>query len=201
MEIGSLFVGLALLALVAFVIAQPFLENQGVREHRVTPRDALEAERDQVLDALRDLDFDHTMGKITEEDYTPQRTFLMGRGAAVLQQLDALAAVPTNGHGRAPAAVEDQLEQAIAARRKGPRRDPDAQMEAAIAARRTAAAGPACSRCGTPANAGDRFCAKCGGTLTPSPVCTECGTPLKAGDRFCGKCGAKVLDTAATGAA
>jgi hypothetical protein len=220
MEIGSIFVGLALLAVVAFILAQPFLENQGVRERQVTQVDALLAEREQVLDALRDLDFDHTMGKITIEDYTPQRALLLARGVELLKQIDAAgppaaAALPLNG---AEGQFEAQVEQAVAARRKarpaplvpgavgeregvGLSLDPDAQIEAAIAARRKAAAEGTCSKCGTPAQAGDRFCAKCGSSLAQPHTCGQCGTALKAGDRFCGKCGARVADAAATGAA
>jgi hypothetical protein len=221
MEIGSIFVGLALLAVVAFVLAQPFIENQGVRESQVTQADALAAEREQVLDALRDLDFDHAMGKLAAEDYTPQRTQLMARGVELLKQLDAVA--PRDGERRAaplpvngaPDGLEAQMERAVAARRKSAPAavplDPEAQMEAAIAARRASAAGPACAQCGTPAHADDRFCANCGAALAqPLPpavagergtACAQCGTPFQPGDRFCGKCGAKVPDAAAAGAA
>ncbi len=207
MELGSIFAGLALLAVVAFILAQPFLENQGVREQQVTRLETLQAERELVVDALRDLDFDHTMSKITTEDYTPQRAQLLERGVELLKQMDALgAAPPVNGQA---AGFEAQMEHAVAARRKAAPVDPEAQMEAAVRARRAGqtrapaapAAERACAQCGAAATSADRFCAQCGADLVQSPACAQCGTPLKAGDRFCGKCGAKVPDAAATGAA
>lgn len=208
MDIGSIFIGLALLALVAFVVAQPFLENQGVRERPVTQAEALTAEREQVLDALRDLDFDHAMGKLADEDYTPQRARLLARGVELLKQLDAVTAAAPARPGAAEA-LDDQLERAVAARRKaragGASSDPEAQMEAAIAARRApqpaAAAGRACIQCGAGLQANDRFCPKCGAHVAALPACAQCGTPLKSGDRFCGKCGTPAPDAAVTGAA
>jgi hypothetical protein len=55
----------------------------------------------------------------------------------------------------------------------------------------------ACPSCGTPARADDRFCARCGFTLTelspgepPSArFCTACGALLEEGGRFCARCG------------
>lgn len=209
MEIGSILIGVALLVVVAFILAQPFIEQQGVRERQVTPAEGLAAERELVLEALRDLDFDHTMGKIADEDYIPQRATLVARGVELLRQLDQLAAAaPASGNGAA-GRFEAEVERAVAARRKAAPSDPEAQMEAAIAAHRqgvvrasaAAPGGPACAQCGTPAQAGDRFCAKCGAGLAQTAACVQCGTLIQTGDRFCGKCGAKVADAAATGAA
>ena len=90
MDIGSVFLGLALGLLIVFIVAQPFLEGQGVREKKLSETDALITEREQLLTALRDLDFDHATGKITEEDYAPQRAQLVAQSAAVLKQLDDL---------------------------------------------------------------------------------------------------------------
>lgn len=217
MDIGSLLVGLALLAVVAFVVAQPFLERPGGRERQVTQADALIAEREQVLDALRDLDFDHAMGKITTDDYTPQRERLVQRGVALLQQLDALGVVPAPANGTG-GVLEAEMERAIAARRQrgaGAQPAPEAeeQIEAAIAARRKspvaahvappaqAASGPACPKCGTAARADDRFCGRCGAALPVARACVQCGQALKPGDRFCGRCGARVAEGAGAGAA
>lgn len=112
MDLGSIFIGALLFALVIFLVAQPLIEQRGVREKRVTRTDALLAERETILDALRDLDFDHAMGKLTTEDYTPQRLQLVARGAAVLRELDTLGVTTA-------ASAEDEIERAVAARRKG----------------------------------------------------------------------------------
>jgi RNA polymerase subunit RPABC4/transcription elongation factor Spt4 len=54
----------------------------------------------------------------------------------------------------------------------------------------------ACPSCGIPAGADDRFCGRCGSTLTASALesptyrfCTACGAGLEEDDRFCPRCG------------
>ncbi|MCE7948422.1 MAG: hypothetical protein DYG88_13445 [Chloroflexi bacterium CFX4] len=49
----------------------------------------LAQEREAVLQALRDLEFDYQTGKITHEDYLPQRKALMKHAAELLQHLEA----------------------------------------------------------------------------------------------------------------
>lgn len=189
MDIGSILIGLALTVMVGALIAQPFIERRGMREKQVTAAEALLAEREALLVALRDLDFDHAVGKITTEDYTPQRAQLAAQAVAVLKQMDALGLSP------ATETVEAQIERAVASRRAAAAPPTaDAQMEAAIAARRqTAPAGGAvCAHCHTPAGADDRFCAKCGRALPAAAACAQCGTRLQPNDRFCAKCGAAV---------
>ncbi|HEV8252259.1 MAG TPA: adenylate/guanylate cyclase domain-containing protein, partial [Candidatus Limnocylindria bacterium] len=50
-----------------------------------------------------------------------------------------------------------------------------------------------CSSCGTPNQAGRKFCAQCGTAL--GGPCAVCGTVNPASDRFCGECGS-ALDSA-----
>ncbi len=45
--------------------------------------------REAVLQALRDLEFDYQTGKITHQDYLPQREALIQRGAVLSQRLEA----------------------------------------------------------------------------------------------------------------
>ena len=181
MDIGSLLLGFALLLVSAFIVARPIIEKQGLHEKQLDPADALLAQRDALLAALRDLDFDHTTGKITAEDYAPQRAKLVAEGAALLRQLETL------GVTRA----EDPVEQAIRAYRKTIAHEGDA-IETAIAARRhapTVEVSP-CPACGAVAQASDKFCPKCGATL--SATCPECGRPARPADKFCAGCGAKL---------
>jgi hypothetical protein len=49
----------------------------------------LAQEREAVLQALRDLEFDHQTGKIAQSDYQAQREALLQRGAQLLQRLEA----------------------------------------------------------------------------------------------------------------
>lgn len=203
MDIGSILVGLALVIAVGFVVAQPFLDTRARREPEPSEAGRLRQERDQVLRALRDLDFDYSLGKLLQEDYAPLRAELVSRGAEALKKLDALAKAPQPAQ---PPAVSDQaIEAAIAARRQGrspgvgqapqPPAVPDEAIETAIAARRQSrpnATGQACPRCGAAVQPDDRFCPRCGAALAAR--CPKCGTPAEAGDQFCGKCGTQLPD-------
>ena len=177
MDIGSIFLILGLLVLVVLFISRPFLERKtiptSVEDHELS---SLLAERDRILNALQELDFDFALGKIPESDFPGQRASLLQRGADILRQLDALRAV--HSHDDAEAA----LEAAIAARRAdaaGMRvalnggagrmvHAPDDDLEAVIASRRREHKEKAvgfCPQCGRPVQKSDRFCPKCGTTL------------------------------------
>lgn len=170
MDIGSVLLGLALLLVVAFVVARPLLDQTRVVEREQGPVDRLLFERERVLAALRDVDFDHVMGKTLDDDYAAQRAQLLAQGAAVLKQLDSLAP------DQAPAlGADDEIEQAIARLRAQPAPAAvDADLEAGLAARRAAPVNAAgqpgarfCSQCGRPARPDDKFCGACGHTLAP----------------------------------
>ena len=113
MDLGSIFLILALLILVGLYIGRPLIEDKGnvsvLQETEDHNRSMLMAERDRILNALQELDFDHALGKIPEEDYPQQRTMLLTRGATILRELDSLAV------GEEHEAVEVRLEAAIAA--------------------------------------------------------------------------------------
>ena len=213
MDLGSLLLGLALLLLVAFIVARPILERRDMPDQEISRADQLVAERESLLAALRDLDFDHATGKISDEDYTPQRAQFVAQGVAILKHLDALGpALPEHA-----VSAEDEIERAVAARRRSSlerRATPAARavqsaddlIEAAVAARRKPAPaqrpapapdGVTCSNCGALAKPGDRFCPKCGRVL--ARVCPTCAHPVQPGDRFCAACGAKLQPAKAAG--
>ena len=56
-----------------------------------------------------------------------------------------------------------------------------------------------CPSCGTPNEAGRKFCGECGTRL--SAACPSCGTPNAPGMKFCGECGTALTDAAAPAAA
>jgi hypothetical protein len=158
MDIGSLFLILALFILVAMFISRPFSAHRSVS---VTEEEqslsALLAEKERILDALAELEFDHKLGKVPDDVYPDQRANLMQRGAEVLRRIDAFQE------------DEDEVETAIAARRAkqagGPAED---DLDAMIAERRAARAGDSakfCPQCGAQLHSGDRFCANCGAQI------------------------------------
>lgn len=56
--------------------------------------DLLENARVQTLDAIRDLQFDHLTGKLSDADYQSLRTQYEFQAAKILQQLDAIKGAP-----------------------------------------------------------------------------------------------------------
>ena len=182
------------------IISRPLFENQksasivhpDLLDHQ---RSTLLADRDRILNALQELDFDHALGKIPENEYPKQRALLMGDGAEVLRQLDSLEERPDSVE------MDTRLEAAIAARRADisitegvlegvptgstvdptaedgglqrsaantPVSDPDDELEVLIANRRRARQEKSagfCHKCGGPLQLSDRFCPKCGASL------------------------------------
>lgn len=169
MEITAILVSLALLILVAVYLYAPFVQGRARRvteeEHELS---ALLAERDRVINALQELDFDYKLGKIPEDDYPVQRSGLLQRGADILRQIDSLAPQPTSAQD-----VDARIEMAIAARRADASvvkpEVSDEDLEMMIAARRRGhkeKSSGFCPKCGKPIMASDRFCPSCGKSLT-----------------------------------
>jgi len=52
-------------------------------------RAALEREKTLVLRSIKDLEFDHAMGKVSDKDFSEMGARLRGRAAGLLRQLDA----------------------------------------------------------------------------------------------------------------
>lgn len=183
MDIGSIFLILGLLLLVALYVGRPLMERRSTavteEEHELS---ALLAERDRILNALQELDFDYTLGKIPEEDYPAQRTMLLQKGANVLRSID-VHQNGVDGH-RPEEEAEARIEAAIAARRAVAGSPPEAatararsapaaitqddELEGMIAARRRVRQEKSagfCPQCGGPVQKSDRFCPKCGTQL------------------------------------
>lgn len=91
MSTGGLFLFLAILVMVVSFVAWPLIAGQKTRTIRKPSElELLQAERESVLTAIRDLDFDYQTGKLLEQDYTSQREMLVEQGVALLKRIDAL---------------------------------------------------------------------------------------------------------------
>lgn len=185
--LGSLFVVLALVILVALFVGRPLLvPNQQEDLPMIAEEDHLHssllAERDRILNALQDLDFDNALGKIPAEDYPVQRAALMRTGALTLQRIDAIergVSGTSAGISDTIVPVEERLEAAIAARRAdglarqpqaaprngGTREDALEQLIADRKRQRKETSAGFCPKCGKPVQKSDQFCARCGTTL------------------------------------
>lgn len=178
MDLGSLFIVVALTLLVGLFVAQPFMKtpagerliaNKGAAYGPDHERSVLLAERDRLLNALQELEFDQALGKIPAEDYPVQRAELLQAGAEVLRKLDDFEpqGSPTEQ------SAEDRIEAAVAARRADAVKRTGAageldELDLAINARRRdkqeKSAG-FCPKCGNVVQTSDVFCSRCGTTL------------------------------------
>jgi rubrerythrin len=169
MDIGAFLLLLALFIPLAIYLAQPFTKK---RRPRALPkedhtRSALMAERDRLLDALQELDFDYTLGKVPEDEYPALRATLLKQGAEILKKLDAIGEPSEGGD------AESRIEAAISARRAeiqetAAEENADDDIESLIAARRRARkdkSGGFCPNCGHPVLQSDKFCPHCGHPL------------------------------------
>jgi hypothetical protein len=104
----------------------------------------LERDKGLALRAIKDLEFDRAMGKVSEQDYAEVSTGLRMRAARIIRQLDA------------GAGYRDQIEREVAERLKSKGVAPGPPP--------TALRGT-CASCGTVNDADARFCKRCGGRM------------------------------------
>lgn len=168
MELGSVFLILAVLVIVGVYLYAPFIGRaRRLRTDASHDVSALQAERDRVINSLQELDFDFKLGKIPAEDYPEQRAALLERGADILRKLDELA--PASSSARD---AEVRIEKAAAAKRADSSEQEsemdDDDVESMIMARRklhkSKSAG-FCPKCGKPVLVTDKFCPSCGKAL------------------------------------
>lgn len=100
-------------------------------------RAGIEREKNLVLRSIKDLEFDRSMGKVTERDFAEVSVRLRARAARLLRQLDNRSS------------YRDQIERELAGR---------LGAVSAPAAR-------ACATCHTPNDIDARFCKGCGAKL------------------------------------
>ncbi len=155
MNLGAIFVGLALVILVLPVVFDPFRRPSPAR--RSAARTPAADSHERALLALRDLEFDYQTDKITEADYRAIRAELLAQAARAIE---------------ARKKEEEILEEIIRKRRQ---RKKEAaicpQCEAALqeSDRFCPSCGHArinpCPACGHENRTEDRFCSHCGQQL------------------------------------
>ena len=98
---AALVVGAVLAVVCVVLVALPFLRDPRPRDDRLAQPDAVEQrrlalaeERDRALAALKELEFDHRTGKVSDDDYRQLVGPLRRRAAEALRALDLL---PTHG--------------------------------------------------------------------------------------------------------
>jgi hypothetical protein len=180
MDLGSIFLILAVFILTVLFIVRPFFEHKTVSVSRQEIElSSLLAERDRILNALEELDFDYSMKKIAEDVYPIQRAVLLKRGAEVLRKLEEASwvqgeAATQKARARLQTAVagnsgtEAVPEPSLRANHSGNgsgSTGEDDDLERLIASRRRARQEKTsgfCPQCGGALQKSDLFCPKCG---------------------------------------
>ena len=91
----ALVVGAVLAVASVVLVAAPFLREPVAADDRLLHPDAAQQlrlanaeERDRALDALKELEFDHRTGKVSDEDYRAQVGLLRRAAASALRDAD-----------------------------------------------------------------------------------------------------------------
>jgi hypothetical protein len=144
--LGLLMATAAFVGMAALRTVRPLVNPEEDRTAMVGQRTraALEREKLLTLRAIKELEFDRAMGKLSEADWHEMSGRLRARAARIMKQLDA-------GTG-----YRDQIEQDLA-KRLGP--DADARLKASRYNE--------CGNCDTRNDADARFCKSCGQSLSP----------------------------------
>jgi len=160
---------LALLVSLAalFYVIGPLVAKQPpllqVEDDRMTD---LLARKDSALRAIKELEFDHQVGKIDAADYQRLNDRLRRQAITLLQQLEQITPLS--------AALDEQLEAEIAQRRQAkpattPIKSvstPTISTPAMPPVATVAGAARFCTQCGARIDSGFKFCANCGAAVT-----------------------------------
>lgn len=109
-------VGVLLFVFTPLFATKDTIDQTSQRENR---RRQLREDSERVYEAIRELDFDHRMGKIEEEDYKDMRSRYQAQAVELMKALDQ-----TNGRADRPRPVtltksmDDSIEKEIAAIRE-----------------------------------------------------------------------------------
>jgi hypothetical protein len=168
MDLGAILILLALLIAVGLFLAAPLMRGARPRPLDESPEiSALLAERDRVINALQELDFDFKLGKVPEDGYPAQRAELLQRGASILKELDQRTPQPATGQD-----ASERIEQAVlggpGAADSSAGELGDERIESLLAGRRATRRDKSagfCPHCGKPVLLNDRFCPNCGKSL------------------------------------
>ena len=148
----------ALVGLAALRMVRPLVgaheDRTRVIGHRT--RAALEREKMLVLRALKELEFDHAMGKLSEDDFREMGGRLRGRATRLIRQLDAAEGYRQQVERDLAQRLSD-MEEAGGDRARKPEGSP--QASGASAGLRS------CAACSTPNDPDARFCKECGQKL------------------------------------
>jgi hypothetical protein len=145
-----------LVGIAALRALRPLVSSDDDRTAMVGQRTrvALEREKNLTLRAIKELEFDKAMGKLSESDWQEMSTRLRVRAAGLIRQLDA-------GTG-----YREQIERDVTRRLGAPRASSPTSAPATLAQAPAAGVrGNFCTECGTGNEGNAKFCKNCGHKL------------------------------------
>ncbi|MEK6223327.1 MAG: zinc ribbon domain-containing protein [Thermodesulfobacteriales bacterium] len=124
---------------------------------------SLDNQKEALFSAIRDIDFDYSLGKLSKEDYEELKSKYKLEAAGVLKEMDQ---TQKQSGTRGP---DYELEQEISSYRKTDNVIEDKNIEEEISAFRSTSNKTdkehKCSECGNEYSSEDMFCSKCGAKL------------------------------------
>ncbi len=174
---------LAIALLAALFISMPFFfksKTAAGDEYFPDPRaekaKELGSRKDSLLTAIKDIEFDYGLGKLSREDYEELHGKYRSEAAGLLEEIDSLGA-----GAEADGGDDDDIEKEIRAQRgKFVSSYDDEELEKEILRAREASwnDGPErfCPKCGSGCARDDLFCSKCGAKLNQTE--TQNARPL-----------------------
>lgn len=186
--------GLLALGVVAFLIS-PLLDQNRRLVGGKSELDDLLKRKDFFYAAIRELNIDYNMGKLSAEDHQQLQAEYMRQASTVLDQLER------NSNGKQH--VDTRIEQSVLEIRKkrvpskvsvAPAADetaPERLAAEAAVSEATAEEGIKCVQCDTKNEAHGNFCIECGAPLKKL-TCASCRADNNPGAKFCAHCGEKL---------
>ena len=152
MEIGAILIVAAIFIFVVGFVIKPLIDKDSI--HQVESSGNLShllAERDRLMTAILELDFDNEIGKVPEDVFKIHRDDLSARTVNVMKELDEIGfrevQEPAKGKDMPDRIPVDEIEKMIRARRAASGKSTSSNF---------------CSECGTKIEKGDKFCTSCG---------------------------------------
>lgn len=156
-----------IVAAVALFVAAP-LSGGFPRRRGATIRELelerLEHDRGMAVQGLRELEFDHEMGKLDETDYRDLKRSLEDRALAAMSAIERVRGARRTATMRLAAWQPRSNPAAVAAVPSAPIGTPSVRRSFGDASGSRPTVN-FCPQCGVPAGAGHNFCADCGASL------------------------------------
>ena len=159
MDLGAILIGFAILVTTVAAVAKPLQEKKSKMNLISTNLTNPDEQRQAVLLALSDLDFDFRTGKVSDDDYSLLRAQLVAEVATYIQSENLIE--------------DDQIEAMINARKASQAKI----QKCPNCGEKTEAGSHFCSHCGKVI---EENCPSCGqATRASDSFCIACGTKLE----------------------